>query len=62
MHYIFNNEAENKILKILEISVIGRWMADISVSAPKKPYRSISVDNPVFSALKQKALLKLTQK
>jgi len=31
-------------LEILEISVsaAGPWMADISVSAPKKPYQSIS--------------------
>jgi len=30
------------LLYWLSVSAIGPWMADISVSAPKKPYQSIS--------------------
>ena len=35
IHHIFDNGAENKIFKIMEISVIGPWMANISASALK---------------------------
>jgi len=43
MHYIFD-EAENKTLKFWKYryQLFSPWMADISVSALKKPYRSIS--------------------
>jgi len=50
IHHIFDIEAENKILKFwkyrLLVSAISPWMADVLVSASKKPYQSISSLHP----------------
>jgi len=46
MHYIIDNDTENMILNFwkyrLSVSVIGPYMADISVLTLKKLYLSIS--------------------